>query len=72
VTFLWKLRPDISRGEGVEEKEPKKFKKGGVFNSGAAAQPQWLAGHRAGTGLLTGEEGGAGLRILERGQSLSL
>jgi len=71
VTFLWKLRPDISRGEGVEEKEPKKIKKGGVFNSGAAA-PRWLADHRAGTGLLTGEEGGVGLRILERGQSLSL
>ena len=26
------------------------FKKRGLFTSGAAAQPRWLAGHRAGTG----------------------
>jgi len=36
------------------------------------AQPRWLAGHRAGTGQLAGEEGGGNDRILQRGQSLSL
>jgi hypothetical protein len=36
------------RGGRVEEKEQKKLKKGTIFNSGAAAPPRWLAGHRTG------------------------
>ena len=47
----------------------KKNKKRDCFASGAAAQPRWLAGHRAGTGHPAGEED---RNSRERAEPLSL
>jgi len=68
------LSEETKRGSEKKKKERKKErkKKGAVLNSGAAAQPRRLAGHRAGNGYPAGEEGSGGCRILERRQSLSL
>ena len=43
------LSEETERGR-KEKKKEQKNKKGAIFNSGVAAQPRRLAGHRAGTG----------------------
>lgn len=58
-----------NREEGVEKKDRKKKD---CFASGAAPQLRWLVGHRAGTGQLVGEGGGAGQNSRERAEPLSL
>ena len=64
ICFVIISGQETSRG-GREHSESKKNKKRELFTSGAAAQPRWLADHRAGTASLTGEDGGDRNRILE-------